>query len=337
MSVTQAEVIDVLRRIEAGEITLTPDRDPQEHIKGDILFSASNGWKIEVSNWSGEFGGIVEIGLPGGGNLDLEYLETHMPEVGQYFPTGEVAWRAYRMKAVEAGFVYVPVDKTGPLATASPGDLIEIADRKPPWIVAYHSLGHVLLANWPGRLWLVQVVERLEPQGHRGNYTRCISVRIIREIKTHHVFGAHGEAVEEVLAYASALARPQAEQLAANRHDEAKVLQTAGWYRWLAETEKRETSDECSMDGVLAAGQGATRSPIGHGLSLVHGGVWNAAIRADGDAAIEEDEDESWLVSPWSEAASALMDAAWGKGAPEFFDEAEREILLQAWRARVAA
>jgi len=53
-----------------------------------------------------------------------------------------------------------------------------------------------------------------------------------------------------------------------------------------------------------------------------------------GDAAFNEDEDDIWLVSPWREAASAMMDAAWALGAPELFSEDEREKLLQAWKAR---
>lgn len=74
-------------------------------MKRDILFRADNGWIFEVSNWSGEFAGIVEVITPGGFVLDPEYLEKYMPDVDQYFPTTDVAENVWGMKAVESGFI----------------------------------------------------------------------------------------------------------------------------------------------------------------------------------------------------------------------------------------
>ena len=79
--------------------------------------------------------------------------------------------------------------------------------REPPWIIVDHSLRDVTVARWPGRLWLAQVLDRLEPQDHRGNYTRCVSVKIVREIPTHNLFGPYGDQVEQVLRFAGGLDR----------------------------------------------------------------------------------------------------------------------------------
>ena len=79
MNWLEDDVLGVLKQIETGCVTLVPDHDPQEHIKGDILYRASNGWTIEASNWSGEFAGIVEIGLADGSILDIDHLDRHMP------------------------------------------------------------------------------------------------------------------------------------------------------------------------------------------------------------------------------------------------------------------
>lgn len=98
LPITEEEVLSVLHQIELGEVTLTPNVDPKIQFKGDVLFTASNGWKIEVSNWSGQFSGIVEIILPGGQVLDDDFLQKHLQSVCQYFPAPEIEWRAYRMR-----------------------------------------------------------------------------------------------------------------------------------------------------------------------------------------------------------------------------------------------
>ncbi|MCA8892183.1 MAG: hypothetical protein KDA56_10280 [Hyphomonas sp.] len=333
MMPTEDEVMAVLRQIETGDVTLVPEQDPQEQIKSDILYRASNGWTVEVSNWSGEFAGIVEVGLPDGGILDMEYLDRHMPRVAEYFPDEDVAWRAYRMKAVETGFIYLSDDKLGRFADAEEGATVSNPSNEPPWIIVDQSLRDVTVARWPGRLWLAQVLDRLEPQDHRGNYTRCVSVKIIREMPTHHLFGPYGEQVEQALRFAGGLDREGAERLASYRHPDAAELTSQGWHRWQALVRRQDNTSDRDMRGVVTAANNL-KSPVGHGLSLAHRAVWDAAERIDGAAAFEEDEDERWLIGPWAAAGSAMLETVWGLGAPELFEEAEREVLLQAWNRR---
>lgn len=331
MRVEQSDVLRILKQVEAGEIRLVPDQNPQEKIKGDILYRASNGWTIEVSNWDGDFAGIVEIGLPDGSVIDLEYLDRHMPLVAEYFPEADVAWRAYRMKAVETGYLYQSQDELDRYADAKEGAVISNPDRAPPWIIVDHSLQDVTVASWPGRLWLAQVVDRLEPQDHRGRYTRCISIKLIRELNTCHLFGSFGEAVERVLRFAGNLDRSGAEVLASGRHEKAEQLTSRGWHRWQTLVTGEAASPDRDMSGVLQAANNL-KWPVGHGLSLAHRAVWDAAQRAEGDAAFEEDDEERWLIAPWSGASSALLETVWALGAPSLFNVAERDVLLQAWK-----
>lgn len=332
-NVTEDTVLMVLSRIETGNITLTPDEDPQIKTKGDILYRASNGWTIEVSNWSGEFAGIVEIGLPDGSVLDADCLEDRMPAVSLYFPDYETAWRIFGMKPIDCGFIYQSDDKMERFAGAKDGDVISNPDDQPPWIVVSNSLQDVTVARWPGRLWLAQVLRKLEPQGHRGNYVRCISVRLIRELSPHHLFGQHGEAVSRVLDYARKLSLAQAEQLAAERHDEAEQLAGEGWHRW-QETVKKTPSDRSDdMRRVLVAANNL-RAPTDYALSVAHSCVWEAARNAVGNAAFEEDDDEAWMITPWSEAFCAIAEAIWALGSPELFSDEEIQTLTQAWRMR---
>lgn len=132
MNISEDDVLGVLKQIETGDITLVPEYDPQERIKGDVLYRASNGWTIEVSNWSGEFAGIVEIGLPDGSVLDIDHLDRCMPGVAEYSPGKDVAWRAYRMKALETGFIYLSDDNLGRFADAKGGAVVSNPSSEPP-------------------------------------------------------------------------------------------------------------------------------------------------------------------------------------------------------------
>lgn len=333
MVADEAAVLLILKQIETGELTVTPDQDPQEQIKGDILFRVSNGWTIEVSNWSGEFAGIVEVITSEGQVLDTNFLEHNMPRVDDYFPDPDVASRVWGMKPVETGFIYAADAEPRRLEGAKAGDVIANPDSGPPWMILYPTLNDVLVPQWPGKLWLARVLERLEPQDHRGTYVRCISVKLDRQMETHNLFGACGQAVETVLTYAANLTRAQAVHLSANRHTESKALQSAGWRRWQEQVTQKPTTMREDMSGVVRAANNL-RSPVGYGLSLAHRGVWDAAQAIDSDAAFQEDEDDIWLVEPWAGAGSAMMDTVWALGAPELFDVEEREKLLQAWTAR---
>lgn len=333
MGISENDILSLLKDIERGKVKLTPDEDPQEQIKGDILFRTENGWTFEVSNWCGEFAGIVEVVTPDGSVLDTEFLEHHMSRVHDYFPSADVAEHAWGMKAVECGFIYVADSKPGRLQNAKAGDIIANPDDGPPWIVLYPRLKDVLVARWPGTLWLAQVIKRLEPQDHRGNYIRCISVKFIREMDTHLLFGPNGKDVETVLKYALNINRAQALNLSKNRHENAKALQSAGWHRWQEKVKGEDNTPDRDMSGVVK-GANNLNSPVGHGLSLAHRGVWDAAKRIDGEAAFEENEEEMWLIEPWAGAGSVMLDTVWAMGAPELFDEDEREVLLQAWNRR---
>ncbi len=212
--------------------------------------------------------------------------------------------------------------------------MIANPDREPPWIVAAHTLDDVHVARWPGRLWCAEVLDPLDPQNHRGNYTTCVSVRIIEELKTEILFGKFGAKVEGVLKFAATLTLPMAERLAGARSEHTKKITSDGLHRWMAKIDAFDRDPDKDLSGVVAIGGGSLKSPIGCGLSRVHSGVWDAAKREVGEAAIEEGENDIWLTQPWSDAAGALVDAAWAFGAPELFDELEIETLLQGWNQR---
>ena len=233
------------------------------------------------------------------------------------------------------GYIYNSEDKLGIFKEAQTGQIVSNPDREPPWIIVNHSLQDTTVARWPGRLWRAEVLDAIEPQNHRGNYTRCASVKIIEPVATDCLFGRHGKKTEDVIAYANRLDIHMAENLARHRAKDAGPITSEGWHRWKVAADIKDDTPECDMEGVIMIGSGSHTSPIGHGLALVHRGVWESAKREVGDAAFDQDEEEMWLKPPWSEAGSVMLETAWALGAPQYFSEAELETLLQAWTRRL--
>jgi len=96
LNVTEQEVLTFLKKIESGEIKLTPTKDPQSLPYDDIVYvNSSNDWELCVSNWAHAWGGLCEIEFEKGLVVDSEYWDVSWPEVSRYFPSDEVAWKSY--------------------------------------------------------------------------------------------------------------------------------------------------------------------------------------------------------------------------------------------------
>jgi len=232
------------------------------------------------------------------------------------------------------GYIYRPLDKTGSFAGGHPGQVIANPNRDPPWIVVNHTLDDVIVATWPGRLWRAEVLDALEPQEHWGNYTRCIEIKLIEELKTEVLFGEFGACVEIVLRYASVLKFPMVRNLARFWSIEMKRIVSDGWHRWLSKTSGHDRVRVDDLSDVTAIYDGLSKSPIGEGFSLIHRCVWDSAKQEVGMSAFEEDDEEIWLKNPWADASNVLMAAAWAFGARDLFDHVEIEILLEGWKQR---
>ncbi|MEM8636945.1 MAG: hypothetical protein AAGF33_18415 [Pseudomonadota bacterium] len=227
------------------------------------------------------------------------------------------------------GWVY---EVENPLfAEAKDGIQISKSDEDPPWIVVYDQLSDVLPAEWPGRLWEVRVVRRLEPQGHIGSYTRALSIQIIREDAPNRLFGQNGGAVEGVIAAAQKLSVKHCKLLSLKRSPSAGEIYSEGWKRWLKQTDPDSGSNDDDFEGVLGISGQGLRSPIGAGLTLINRYVNETARKKAGDSAFEDDEGELWLNEPWSSAESALLEAALAFGASNLFNEGEADLLLGPW------
>jgi hypothetical protein len=232
------------------------------------------------------------------------------------------------------GYVYVSDSDPGVFAGAARGVVIRKHDRSPPWIVVDHAIESAVIARWPGRLWRVVVLDigGVEQVSTHANYTRALAVKVIEEVPASRLFGERGEAVISVLSFASRLDAATVERLAEVRHPEADQAYSRAFRRWLDRVGIGSVHGASDFSGVLAAGQGPTRSPINCGLSLVYRAVWERAEVVSGPGAfVADDEGERALGPVWEAAASALLDAAMALGAPSVVSE-DAVILTAAWQ-----
>ena len=85
--IPRKELIEFFRAIEAGEVRLRAERDPQEIYAGDVVYHASNGWMLKVFNDCNEYDYVDEVQAYDGRVTDFDALEE------MWEPQFEVAWR----------------------------------------------------------------------------------------------------------------------------------------------------------------------------------------------------------------------------------------------------
>jgi hypothetical protein len=261
---------------------------------------------------------------------------------------GRLGWACparYGVAVVE-GFVYAADTESGPIGEAGIGDRVRTPFPGPPWIVVDHAIETVIVARWPGRLLRVASVppadeaerDALDRAAENlradAGYTRVLAVDVLAELPPWFLFGEHGQAVAGVLERARRLSNPDARELAAKRHPEAAGAYGRTWQRWL----DRQPSgapyhgdDHSRLLAVPVAGR--AQSPVGAGFTLTWTCVADSARRCAGSAAFTVDaEGDEVLLDPWATAASALLDAAMGLGAPELAGPADAAVLTRAWR-----
>jgi hypothetical protein len=238
------------------------------------------------------------------------------------------------------GYIYGTKDH-GPLCRASVGDMIAKSDRNPPWFVVSHDIEEVLVSEWPGRLFHVEVLEPVTieetPLGSRiradAKYVRAIGFKILAEIPVSRLFGAHGGAVCAVIDAAHRLDLSQAAKLSECRHGELDRLFSRAWSVWIDSVESQIPNYGYCLS---AAKNGKHGSPINKGFLVLSAEVNARARLITGDGAFVEfdyyGEPEQCLNAQWSGALWSLLDAAMALGAPELLSTSENVKLMAAWQ-----
>lgn len=238
------------------------------------------------------------------------------------------------------GFVYVPTEPDTALACAAVGARVRNRDRGPPWIVVDHAVTGPIVTAWPGRLFRVIVVDQATTADGAGGlapdagYTRAVEVEIAEELSLAMLFGEHGGQVVEVIEFARRLTREDATRLACAVDEHADAAYSTAWNAWLL-AEDRGSSAHLGgdhADTLAIPARGRAEAPVHGGFLVIADQLRKRAVMVDGPTAISvDDEGESCLTPPWSDATTALLHAAMALGAPVLVDEGARARLLRAW------
>jgi hypothetical protein len=117
--ISESEVLQFLKGIEDGSVSLQPDADPQDVYAGNVTYAASNGWQIRIFNDCNEWDYIDRIETPDGRNVGFDALD-EMPSVRDYDPGDEVAWSRYGIP----GYMKFRCRFCGDVLTPSPTDTL---------------------------------------------------------------------------------------------------------------------------------------------------------------------------------------------------------------------
>lgn len=243
----------------------------------------------------------------------------------------------------EEGFVYVPEESKEAMKQASKGARVSLSDGKPPFIVVDHCLESIVVAQWPGRLWRVRILEALTKAEEQAagvapliagaTYTRAIEVEVLEEVPLARLFGNCGQAVCAIISQAGQMQIEQVYSLAAARHPAAGATYARLWKNWLASIShvtSTEPPDDVATVSVFV-GPGRPRSPVNEGFSVLYQEMISRAESVSGAAAFIEEEEDRYLEPNWSAATKALLDAAMAYGASQLCSQEDCTILTQAW------
>jgi hypothetical protein len=78
------------RAVEAGEIRLVAESEPQDVYAGNVIYRASNGWTLVVFNDANEYDYVDHVVTDDGRIIDFD---DGLEELADWVPNDDVAWR----------------------------------------------------------------------------------------------------------------------------------------------------------------------------------------------------------------------------------------------------
>jgi len=219
------------------------------------------------------------------------------------------------------GYLGVIEGQSNALPNLAPGVLVDNKTDAPPWIVVDHDLMTMVVSNWPFSLWKVQVLKPINPQEHRGNYTRCSAIKVLEPLPSYKVFGEIDTGLCDILEFARGITLEQAHELSDLRSESASAIYSLAWHRWLQHNPTQPNGQIKNYDDVLDIGGTKGGSPIGSCLKLINRVLFDQAGRIDLEYAYKyEDDGTPFLNNHWNAARSTLSNAALSFGARKLFD-----------------
>ncbi len=234
------------------------------------------------------------------------------------------------------GYVYSASEDDERFRNTQVGDLIINKDKKPPWIIVYHSLDTVIITKWPGKLFEVEVLnqsnEKSLNKGLIKNvwYARTLGVKILRKLSVDILFGQNGTLISQIIDRTRNITEQEVTSLAEIEANEAREIFSKAWGNWIALTNKDCPylgEGHCDTLKVTPKNQ-SYGSPINKGLSVIASQINIRAREILGDKAFTEDErGELNLIPVWAKACERLLHAGMSYESDGLLSKSEKEIL----------
>lgn len=237
------------------------------------------------------------------------------------------------------GYLFATEEKNPDFFNAQIGDMIQLPERKSPWIIVDHEIHTIITTQWPGRLLYVAVIDPVDnsklPPGVKirddAHYTRAYSVKILEEKSLAGLFGDNGDAVLSVINRIATLTSREILTLGKQIAMGAAEFYSIGWDRWLKKYDPRSPHIGYPHDCTLAISISGYDGPINGGFLLINTLMRNRIEVLIGDEAFIIDEyDERFLAPEWRSGSDAVLYAAMGYGC-DLLNKGERWELTYAW------
>lgn len=232
------------------------------------------------------------------------------------------------------GFIYVPDSNQGHFKHANVGQTIKTEKKGPPWIVVDHSLESVVIAKWPGTLWLAEVKDEAKNTGllEYAKYTRANAVKIINKLPLEILFGDFGGSILKIIESAKSIDTEIVKKLANVFSPESLELYSKGWNIFggtkndLPPFYGRDHQNTIAMPGNKGC------SPINSAFKIIYSQVFDRANELTGGKVLLTDDEGCLLLDDeWSKACNSYLCAAMAVAYQEKFTENEIAVLSKGW------
>ncbi len=233
------------------------------------------------------------------------------------------------------GYVYVPKgDKL--LRNSKVGDRVIKADKTPPYIVVDHAIETIIITQWPGKLFKVEVINpSKEEYINKGLvkdvwYTRTFGVRLLKEVETKVLFGVYGHSIEQILNLTQNITKENVEELSKIESGMNRLLFSKAWQNWIKMHDIHHPfANEDHFDTIKISLINQKRnSPINEAFAIISAQFSIRAKQLVGSSAFRLGNDgETFLQPIWANAIEKINHAAMSYASDSILSASERQDL----------
>jgi hypothetical protein len=241
----------------------------------------------------------------------------------------------FKKKKIQ-GYVYVADSENELFKNVKAGDIVIKKDKSSPYIVVDHRLESIIISNWPGKLYKVEILDpSKEKDINKGLvkniwYTRTFGVNILEEVSVKVLFGKHGKSVVNLANFIKTITEENVINLAKFDNKDNKHLYSKAWKNWIELHDKTHPflEEEHINTLKLRLKDSSVSSPINQGLSVIANQLDKRAEELVGDSAYTTNEDGDLCLQPtWAKAQDILLHAGMSFATDPILTATERASL----------